>query len=84
MPLTTSHLTKLISVGFSKRFSIVVTGIVLALSSCSLPGRLARGYAEADPVGIELIESEGALADAPPRASRAGTLRLRRFRRPQH
>lgn len=66
MPLTTSHLTKLISVGFSKRFSIVVTGIVLALSSCSLPGRLARGYAEADPVGIELIESEGALADAPP------------------
>lgn len=39
--------------------------VLLSLSACAWPGRLARGYAEAEPQGLELIEEGGAWASAP-------------------
>ena len=39
--------------------------LLVTASGCAAPGRLLRGYAEADPSEMELLEPGGALADAP-------------------
>jgi mono/diheme cytochrome c family protein len=44
---------------------ILVT-VLTTTTACSLPGRLMRGYAEADAQGLELLEEDGAFAQAPP------------------
>ena len=40
---------------------ILVT-VLTTTTACSLPGRLMRGYAEADAQGLELLEEDGAFA----------------------
>ena len=48
-----------------KRTALLITLLVMALSGCHLPGRFMRGYAEADPEGMELLSEHGAFATAP-------------------
>ena len=48
-----------------KRAALLITLLVMALSGCHLPGRVMRGYAEADPEGMELLSEHGAFATAP-------------------
>jgi mono/diheme cytochrome c family protein len=43
----------------------LLLGLALAVSGCSLPGRFMRGYAEADPEGMELLDEGGPFERAP-------------------
>ena len=42
-----------------KRAALLLTLLVTTPSGCHLPGRFMRGYAEADPEGMELLSEHG-------------------------
>ena len=46
--------------------SSLLVVLVVATSGCATPGRMLRGYAEAEPTELALLETGGAFADAPP------------------
>lgn len=47
------------------RAPLLITLLVTTLAGCHLPGRFMRGYAEAEPQGMELLSEHGAFATAP-------------------
>ena len=47
------------------RAALLITLLVTTLAGCHLPGRFVRGYADADPEGMELLSEHGAFATAP-------------------
>jgi mono/diheme cytochrome c family protein len=46
--------------------STLLVVLLVTVSGCATPGRFMRGYAEAEPTEMELLETGGAFADAPP------------------
>jgi len=44
---------------------VVMAVLVLATGACSWPSRALRGYAEAEPAGLEALDEGGAFAEAP-------------------
>ncbi len=47
------------------RAGVVTIVLTMTLSGCHLPGRFTRGYAEAEPTGMDLLSEEGPFATAP-------------------
>ena len=62
------------------RAPLLIVLLVTTLAGCHLPGRFMRGYAEADPEGMELLSEQWSLRDGPVTPSRSGALPVRRLR----
>jgi mono/diheme cytochrome c family protein len=50
----------------SRRALPILIAVLATTTGCSLPGRMMRGYAKADPRGLDLLEEGGAFAHAAP------------------